>query len=116
MQFPVELPIYETGENIIPTIHIKDLARIVKRIAENKPEIPYIFAFDRTKDKSLKNIISSISINIGSGKTQSVPYDKNLIKNIVLKDDDFFIDKQKYEKNKLVMYITKHELEIISKN
>ena len=110
LQYPVELPIYETGENIIPTIHIKDLARVVKKIAENKPEIPYIFAFDRTKDKTLKNIISSISINIGSGKTQSVPYDKNLIKNIVLKDDDFFIDKQKYEKNKLVMYITKHEL------
>ena len=40
----------------------------------------------------------------------SVPYDKDLIKNIALKEEDFFIDKEKYEKNKLVMNITKHEL------
>ena len=83
---------------------------MVRRIADNKAEFPYIFAFDKTKDTSLKNIISSISRNIGSGKTVSVPYDKDLIKNIALKEEDFFIDKEKYEKNKLVMNITKHEL------
>ena len=83
---------------------------MVKRIADNKSEFPYIFAIDKTKDTSLKNLISSISINIGSGKTVSIPYNKNLIKNIVLKEDDFFIDKEKYDKNKLVMNITKHEL------
>ena len=83
---------------------------MVKRIADNKAEFPYIFAFDRTKDTSLKNIISSISKNIGSGKTVSIPYDKDLIRNIPLKEEDFFIDKLKYEKNKLVMNITKHEL------
>ena len=110
LQNPIELPYYGDGTNLIPTIHIKDLARIVKRLADNKSEFPYIFAVDKTKDTSLKNIISSISINIGSGKTVSVPYNKNLIKNIVLKEDDFFIDKEKYEKNKLIMNITKHEL------
>ena len=110
LQNPIELPYYGDGSNLIPTIHIKDLARMVKRIADNKSEFPYIFAIDKTKDISLKNIISSISINIGSGKTVSVPYNQNLIKNIVLKEDDFFIDKEKYEKNKLVMNITKHEL------
>ena len=56
---PIELPYYGEGTNLIPTIHIKDLARIVKRIADNKNEFPYIFAIDRTKDTSLKNIISS---------------------------------------------------------
>ena len=110
MQNPIELPYYNEGNNLIPTIHIKDLARMVRRIADNKAEFPYIFAFDKTKDTSLKNIISSISRNIGSGKTVSVPYDKDLIKNIALKEEDFFIDKEKYEKNKLVMNITKHEL------
>ena len=29
LKYPFELPIYETGENIISNIHIKDLARIV---------------------------------------------------------------------------------------
>ena len=110
LQNPIELPYYGDGSNLIPTIHIKDLARMVRRIADNKSEFPYIFAIDKTKDTSLKNLISSISINIGSGKTVSVPYNKNLIKNIVLKEDDFFIDKEKYDKNKLVMNITKHEL------
>ena len=110
LQNPVELPYYNEGNNLVPTIHIKDLARMVRRIADNKAEFPYIFAFDKTKDSSLKNIISSISKNIGSGKTISVPYDKDLIKNIALKEEDFFIDKLKYEKNKLVMNITKHEL------
>ena len=110
LQNPIELPYYGKGNNLIPTIHIKDLARMVKRIADNKSEFPYIFAVDKTKDTSLKNIISSISINIGSGKTVSVPYNKDLIKNIILKEDDFFIDKEKYNKNKLLMNITKHEL------
>ena len=110
LQNPIELPYYNEGNNLIPTIHIKDLARIVRRIADNKAEFPYIFAFDKTKDSSLKNIISSISKNIGSGKTVSIPYNKNLIRNISLKEEDFFIDKLKYEKNKLVMNITKHEL------
>ena len=110
LQNPIELPYYNEGNNLIPTIHIKDLARIVRRIADNKAEFPYIFAFDRTKDSSLKNIISSISKNIGSGKTVSIPYNKNLIRNISLKEEDFFIDKLKYEKNKLVVNITKHEL------
>jgi len=110
LQNPIELPYYNEGNNLVPTIHIKDLARMVKRIADNKAEFPYIFAFDRTKDTSLKNIISSISKNIGSGKTVSIPYDKDLIRNIPLKEEDFFIDKLKYEKNKLVMNITKHEL------
>ena len=110
LQNPIELPYYNEGNNLVPTIHIKDLARMVKRIADNKAEFPYIFAFDRTKDTSLKNIISSISKNIGSGKTVSIPYDKDLIRNIPLKEEDFFIDKLKYEKNKIVMNITKHEL------
>ena len=100
LQNPIELPYYNEGNNLVPTIHIKDLARMVKRIADNKAEFPYIFAFDRTKDTSLKNIISSISKNIGSGKTVSIPYDKDLIRNIPLKEEDFFIDKLKYEKNK----------------
>ena len=110
LQNPIELPYYGEGTNLVPTIHIKDLARMVRRIADNKSEFPYIFAVDKTKDTTLKNLISSISINIGSGKTVSVPYNKNLIKNIVLKEDDFFIDREKYDKNKLAMNITKHEL------
>ena len=111
LQNPIDLPYYGTGENLIPTIHIKDLARIVKRLSEQKSESPYIFAVDKTKDKTLKNIISSMSINIGSGRTESIDYDKNLIKNIPLKYEDFYIDPVKFEKSNLEMLITQHELQ-----
>lgn len=111
LQNPIELPYYGTGENLIPTIHIKDLSRIVKRLMEGKSESPYIFAIDKTKDKTLKNLISSLSINIGSGRTKSIEYNKELIHNLQLTHDDFFIDPVKYEKNKLVMNITRHELQ-----
>ena len=111
LQNPIELPYYGTGENLIPTIHIKDLSRIVKKLMEGKSESPYIFAIDKTKDKTLKNLISSMSINIGSGRTKSIEYNKDLIHNLQLTHDDFFIDPVKYEKNKLVMNITRHELQ-----
>ena len=111
LQNPIDLPYYGTGENLIPTIHIKDLARIVKRLSDQKSESPYIFAIDKTKDKTLKNIISSMSINIGSGRTESIEYDKNLIRNLPLKYEDFYIDPVKFEKSNLEMLITQHELQ-----
>lgn len=111
LQNPIDLPYYGSGDNLIPTIHIKDLARIVKRLSDTKSESPYIFAIDKTKDKTLKNIISSMSINIGSGRTESIEYDKNLIRNLPLKYEDFYIDPIKFEKNNLEMLITQHELQ-----
>lgn len=36
------------GENLIPTIHVNDLANVVKRVVANKTNHPYIFAIDRT--------------------------------------------------------------------
>ena len=111
LQNPIDLPYYGSGDNLIPTIHIKDLARIVKRLSDTKSESPYIFAIDKTKDKTLKNIISSMSINIGSGRTESIEYDKNLIRNLPLKYEDFYIDPVKFEKSNLEMLITQHELQ-----
>jgi len=43
------LPILGKGDNLIPTIHIIDLARLVCRIVNDKPDHPYIFAIDKTK-------------------------------------------------------------------
>ena len=34
------------GNNFLPTIHVKDLAGMVKKISESKPERKYIFAVD----------------------------------------------------------------------
>lgn len=41
-----ELPIYGEGNNIIPMIHVNDLASIVKTTTILNPKYKYIFAVD----------------------------------------------------------------------
>ena len=60
------IPIIGDGMNFVPTIHILDLIQIIRRIIEKKPIINYIFACDRTKNPTMKNLIRSISKGIGS--------------------------------------------------
>ena len=48
------------AKNTFPTIHIKDLVNLIKRVIERKPTNKYIFAFDHTKNRTAKNIIRSI--------------------------------------------------------
>jgi adenylate kinase len=71
MQNPNEIPIIGDGKNIIPTLHVKDLVTLVRKIIEQKPSKYYILAIDRTRNKSLHNIISSLSKNIGNGLVRS---------------------------------------------
>ena len=55
------------GENLIPTIHVIDLARIVRRVVKDKITKPYIFAVDRTPRPTAKRLMKAISNGIGSG-------------------------------------------------
>ena len=57
LQTPKRLPYVGEGENLVPTIHISDLARLVKKIADSKPDIPYILAMDLTEDRQQRSII-----------------------------------------------------------
>ena len=65
-------PIRGNGYNFLPTIHILDLAKLIKRIIFSKPEKKYIFACDRTKNPLMKNIISSITKNLGGIDIKSI--------------------------------------------
>lgn len=58
------------GDNLVPTIHVRDLARFVKKISEAKPELPYVFAVDRTKDSKQISLVEGISRGIGSGEIE----------------------------------------------
>ena len=60
------MPIIGEGMNFLPTIHILDLVQIIRRIIEKKPIINYIFACDKTKNPTMKNIIRAIAKGIGS--------------------------------------------------
>lgn len=74
LQAPQYLPYVEDGENKIPTIHVVDLARLVKKVYETKPDRKYIFAIDNTDDRRQKALIQAISSGIGTGKVESKEY------------------------------------------
>jgi adenylate kinase len=69
---PRALPYLGTGENRIPTIHVKDLAKMVKFVIENKPESRYLFGIDRTPEPTQKHLIEAISRGVGSGEVVEV--------------------------------------------
>lgn len=43
------LKIFGTGQNILPTIHVRDLASILVNICDQKPKVRYILAVDDSK-------------------------------------------------------------------
>ena len=49
LQDPLRLPVVGKGDNLVPTVHVTDLARMVKKIYESKPERQFIFGIDNTK-------------------------------------------------------------------
>lgn len=79
-------------------------------VAEKKPEQKYIFAIDQTKDKAMKNLISSISRGIGTGNTKPFLIEDLELKNITFTPQDFYIDPSRMDKTKLTQCITDNEL------
>ena len=74
------MPILGEGDNHIPTIHILDLIHTIKRVINLKPEINYIFACDKTKNPTLKNILGHIGKGIGGIETKVIKdFDMNKI-------------------------------------
>lgn len=71
-QFPVRLPYVGDGDNLVPSIHVTDLARIVKAIYEKKPAKKYIFAVDNNQRPMQKKLVAAISNGIGTGLIESI--------------------------------------------
>ena len=82
------------GENNVPTIHVRDLARFVKKVSEQKPELPYVFAVDRTANTQEKAIIDGISKGMGSGQVE--------FNNCLQKSAMFVLNKTTYNEAKSV--------------
>jgi adenylate kinase len=71
LQEPMRLPYVGDGNNLVPTIHVTDLARMVFKVFEKKPERKYIFAIDNNLRPTQKKLIASISNGIGTGLVES---------------------------------------------
>ncbi|GCC34329.1 adenylate kinase 7 isoform X1 [Chiloscyllium punctatum] len=65
------IPCFGAGKNVVPTIHVKDLAGVIQNIIERRPKTNYILAMDDSKHK-MKEIVKAIS-KLGPGKVQHVP-------------------------------------------
>jgi len=95
-----EIPIPGDGNNLIPTLHIKDLVTFIKRIIEFMPVQSYFIAVDKTLNKTLKSIVNSIATSLGNGKTslcdasalESFPKYSEIMFNVKLKTSKFFDD------------------------
>uniref|UniRef100_A0A8B9QE86 Adenylate kinase 7 n=1 Tax=Apteryx owenii TaxID=8824 RepID=A0A8B9QE86_APTOW len=66
------IPVFGDGNNIIPTIHVLDLAAVLQNIADHRPKTHYIVAVDESMH-TLKELIKCISKNAGPGKIEMIP-------------------------------------------
>ncbi|NXV05996.1 KAD7 kinase, partial [Cettia cetti] len=66
------IPVFGDGNNIIPTIHIRDLAIVLQNVADHRPDLQYVLAVD-TSMHTLEELIKCISKNVGPGKIEKVP-------------------------------------------
>ncbi|XP_067238997.1 adenylate kinase 7a [Chanodichthys erythropterus] len=66
------VPVFGAGTNIIPAIHIHDLARVVQNIIDHKPKTHYFIAVDDSKN-TFEDIVKAIASALGSGQIEKVP-------------------------------------------
>ncbi|KAL3289002.1 hypothetical protein HHI36_003445 [Cryptolaemus montrouzieri] len=72
------LPIFGNGTNVIPLIHVADLAKVVSSLVDHPgivTKIHYILAVEQTPT-SIKFVVKYISRALGSGKIQYVPLEE----------------------------------------
>lgn len=66
-----DLLLFGDGKNVLPTIHITDLANVMQNICDQKPKVRYLVALDDSKTK-LKQITKAVSKHLGTGQIKSV--------------------------------------------
>ncbi|XP_072283765.1 adenylate kinase 7 [Pyxicephalus adspersus] len=65
------LPVFGDGQNIIPLIHVTDLASSIQNIGDRRPRTHYLVAVDDATH-TLEEIVKTISVHLGPGKVQKV--------------------------------------------
>nr|XP_045011411.1 adenylate kinase 7 isoform X3 [Jaculus jaculus] len=66
------LPVFGDGMNIIPAIHILDLAGVIQNVIDHVPKFHYLVAVDESVH-TLEDLVKCISKHTGPGKIQKVP-------------------------------------------
>ncbi|CAL8104023.1 unnamed protein product [Calicophoron daubneyi] len=69
------LPVYGQGQNVLPTIHVLDLASAIQSIADNPPRQRYIVVKDESNN-TLGEIVQAISAQLSTGQVVHVTDDE----------------------------------------
>ncbi|KAK4884795.1 hypothetical protein RN001_001066 [Aquatica leii] len=67
-----ELPIFKQGKNVLPLIHIKDLAKVLFCLMEKTPSKPQLILAVEQTPSNFKQIVKALSKAMGSGRTKTV--------------------------------------------
>ncbi|XP_013867311.1 adenylate kinase 7 [Austrofundulus limnaeus] len=66
------ISVFGDGQNIVPTIHISDLARVLQNVIEHQPRPYYLLAVD-SSNNSMEEIVKAISSALGPKEIQMRP-------------------------------------------
>ncbi|XP_061699115.1 adenylate kinase 7 isoform X3 [Syngnathoides biaculeatus] len=70
-----EIPVFGEGNNIVPTIHVCDLARVIQKIIEHQPKPYYLLAVDYSNN-TMEDIVKTITSALGFGKIQRKTFEE----------------------------------------
>ncbi|XP_072291478.1 adenylate kinase 7-like [Eucyclogobius newberryi] len=84
-----EIPVFGAGTNIVPTIHINDLACVVQNVIECRPRPYYLLAVDNSSS-TMEEIVQAISNALGPGTIKKMPLtEAYLVREITLMEIDY---------------------------
>uniref|UniRef100_A0A8C9AJT7 Adenylate kinase 7 n=1 Tax=Prolemur simus TaxID=1328070 RepID=A0A8C9AJT7_PROSS len=66
------LPVFGDGTNVIPGIHVLDLAGVIQNVIDHTPKVHYLVAVDESV-QTLEDIVKCISKSTGPGKIHKLP-------------------------------------------
>ncbi|XP_033708441.1 adenylate kinase 7 isoform X3 [Tursiops truncatus] len=85
------LPVFGDGTNVIPAIHVLDLAGVIQNVIDHVPKFHYLVAVDESVH-TLEDFVKCISKSTGPGKIQKVPKENAfLTKDLTQEDIDHLL-------------------------
>ncbi|XP_057589849.1 adenylate kinase 7 isoform X3 [Hippopotamus amphibius kiboko] len=85
------LPVFGDGTNVIPAIHVLDLAGVIQNVIDHVPKLHYLVAVDESVH-TLEDFVKCISKSTGPGKIQKVPKENAfLTKDLTQEDIDHLL-------------------------
>ncbi|ELU08844.1 hypothetical protein CAPTEDRAFT_225393 [Capitella teleta] len=73
-----ELQCFGNGQNVVPTIHIRDLGAVIQNIIDSRPRVRFLVAVDDSKN-TLEEIVKCISGSLGTGKMRFISKEEALL-------------------------------------